>query len=139
MVRPPRYWRPGGWTETSFYDRLDGPRLGTMTTGLRSALFDLIGLLGFHRLTFVGAGLRFIGILQTFLEIPDAVGEIAHQSRNLAFAPEQEGHDHDQDQPVPHAKTAHRVFLLYGAMIPREAFDLRVFLCPTLISARCLG
>src|SRR5438094_4926391 len=61
------------------------------------------------------------------------MGEIAHQSRNLAFAPEQEGHDQNQDQAVPNAKTAHRLFLLCRAMIPREALDLRDYLRPALI------
>src|SRR5882672_2583213 len=71
------------------------PIRGIMTTGPRSAPLDLIGLLGFYRLMFVGNRLGIVGILQTFLEIPDSVGEIAHESRNLAAAPEQERHDHD--------------------------------------------
>src|SRR5882757_3549425 len=104
-----------------------------MTPGFRSAPFDLFGLLGIDRLVIVGDRPCFVRILQTFLEIPDAMSEIAHESRNLAAASEEERHDHDQDQPVPNAKTAHRLFLLDGAMIPREPLDLRVFLCPTLI------
>jgi hypothetical protein len=41
--------------------------------------------------------------------------------------------DHNQDQHVPNAKTAHRPFLLYRAMIPRQALNSRDFLRQALI------
>src|SRR5258706_5885306 len=81
----------------------------------------------------VGDGPRFIGILEAFLKIPDAMGEVADEARDLAFASEQESYHHQQDQPVPNAKTAHRLFLLEVGMITHGPLDLRVFLCPTLI------
>src|ERR1700704_3294241 len=88
--------------------------VGDHTTGPRSAPFDLIGLLGVDRVMIVCDRPRIVGILEAFLEIPDAMGEIAHQPRNVAAATEQERHNHDQDQPVPNAKTAHGLFLLEG-------------------------
>jgi hypothetical protein len=56
-----------------------------------SALLDFVGLLGLDRLRFGG----IVRVLEAFLEVPDAMGEIAHQSGNLALATKQKRNDRD--------------------------------------------
>jgi hypothetical protein len=53
-----------------------------------------------------GRRLRSIVFGDALLEALDALGNIAHQFRNLATT-EQQQHDDQNDQPVPHAKRTH--------------------------------
>src|SRR6185295_8127408 len=93
------------WALTNAREPIVGGR-GFASGRNASALLDLVGFFCLDGLVLVGDGARF-RILQAFLEALDALREIAHEIRDLALAAEQNRDQHDNDKPVPNAKTAH--------------------------------